>query len=293
MLTTSSPSYHHNVFCPTAGTYSSYYYDALRSNSRRSNKRVSLVKNKKPSPPIPTIPEKKHEKTPKKKSVRFSDDNDQVRFFYQWQAPKEDKKEEYKLELVNGKKITNRNDNVITLETIDIDKSSPKLSIVGKCHVVNLAFEKHVMVRYTFDSWKTHTDIDAIYRESLVDSYKDRFTFELHTEENDDDLKLQFALRYRVNGREFWDNNGGENYSALLRRQPAEKVTKIDKEPKAAPWSPIKRGSPPLSNATFINPWTTSSFWIPQHRFSQPHDQSFFPSHHHHFNSHGPMPLIS
>ena len=290
MLTTPATSYdHHNVFCPTAGTYSSYYSDALRSTSRRGNKRVSLLRRKSSPAPAP-VPEKNTDHKAKK-SVRFSDDSDQIRFFYQWQAPKDDKKE-YRLELVNSKKVQKRS--AIALETIALaGQPAPKLSVVGKCRVDNLAFEKHVMVRYTFDNWETHTDLDATYRESLADLYKDLFTFEFDTEKIDecDDLTLQFALCYCVNGHEFWDNNDGDNYSARLYRQPAvENITRIDKE-KVAPWSPAKRGSPSLSNATFINPWSTSSFWIAPRRFTEPHDQPLF-SHPNHL-SRGPMPLIS
>ncbi|KAI9488601.1 putative phosphatase regulatory subunit-domain-containing protein [Zychaea mexicana] len=352
MLTTSTPSYHHNVFCPTAGTYSSYYYDALRANSRRSNRRVSLVRNTLPHPQQMQNEQKNDKnkslknKGNKKKSVRFSENNDQVRLFYQWQAPQQQqqqndgrereeadvpyyhhqltptkstatvsttsdqKQQQYQLELVKNEKTqgattmaTKKNHLPLELKSIHVaqEVQAPVgIIVVGNCHVVNLAFEKHVTVRYTFDNWTTFTDIDAMYRESLADSAMDRFAFEFPWDTTattkNHEQSLQFALRYFVNGMEFWDNNDGDNYCARLhvlptattktsdndndnsdhRKSENDVTQQDDGEKSAAPWSSFHQQKDDLSRATAINPWTTSSFWA--NCFSNSTTSSHFPS---------------
>ncbi|KAI7856981.1 putative phosphatase regulatory subunit-domain-containing protein, partial [Circinella umbellata] len=276
MITTSSPSYH-NVFCPTAGTYSSYYFDALRANSRRSNKKVSLVKNTlsraqlqqqerqqqqhhqksivEKNQHLPSLSKKMNSK---KKSVRFSDKIDQVRLFYQWETPQQadqlsdnvphfhyEQQQKHqvtpertmvsttaKLVLINNKEeqegvtalkkahqllpiqVPLKLNSVHIVHNLQGKNSSSVPTIVGTCHVANLAFEKNVMVRYTFDNWSTFTDINAIYCESMAGSTIDRFNFEFKWENGYFDSSLQFALRYSVNDTEFWDNNNGNNYCA-------------------------------------------------------------------------------
>ena len=373
MITTSSPSYH-NVFCPTAGTYSSYYFDALRANSRRSNKRVSLVRNTLSRSQIQqqgqqqqqqkSVIEKKqpsisssNKTNGKKKSVRFSDKIDQVRLFYQWETPQQvdnindnvlhphheqqqkhhlipentmvprrrtttvttpvtnnsknknqqqrPQQQFYQLVIINNKKeqgvtILKKEHQLLSpqvplkLKSVHVaHKSQEKNSslaptIVGTCHVANFAFEKHVMIRYTFDNWSTFTDIDAVYCESLADSTVDRFIFEFKWKNNDvDSYSLQFALRYSVNDMEFWDNNNGNNYCARLITQQQEKNEddsenvkdqqeqkgKLDANSKmltATPaWissssSTFHQQKSNLFNATSISPWITSPFWTRQ-----------------------------
>ncbi|KAI9268951.1 putative phosphatase regulatory subunit-domain-containing protein [Phascolomyces articulosus] len=398
MITTSSPSYH-NVFCPTAGTYSSYYFDALRANSRRSNKRVSLVKNtisrahplqqqqleqqksviekKKSSLVNKANPTKSNNNnnnnTIKKKSVRFSDGTDQVRLFYQWQTPQHqasDKKNDiiikndnvphqqqqqqhqltstttmtvtkpvlsnniateekttmkkknqlfYQLELVNHCNEEKMNDIINPTTTItkkdhpyqplelksihvvqppeqqELSTSSVMPMVVGTCHVANVAFEKHVMVRYTFDDWSTFTDMDAMYCESLADSTLDRFTFEFRWKkmDHDDNFLLQFALRYSVNGMEFWDNNHNENYCARLTvvqpsntndENESQQDQKEDQEKSTeAPWASSSRLSSNLSSATCINPWTTSSFWTRRFPNNNNNNNTDTSNTHHHY----------
>ncbi|KAG2221960.1 hypothetical protein INT45_010484 [Circinella minor] len=366
MITTSSPSYH-NVFCPTAGTYSSYYFDALRANSRRSNKKVSLVKNTLSRAQLQQQErQQQHQQqqkslmennqhllslskkmNSKKKSVRFSDKSDQVRLFYQWETPqqadqlndnvphfhheqqqkhqvtpkktmvsttakvttlitddnrnKNQQQQSYQLVLINNKKeqgsvtvlkkehqllstqVPLKLNSVHIVHNVQRKNSSLAPTIVGTCHVANFAFEKHVMVRYTFDNWSKSTDINAIYCESMAGSTIDRFTFEFQWENDYFDSSLQFALRYSVNDTEFWDNNNGNNYCARLITQQQDKNKDgsenfdCQQEHKGelndnskmltstnTPWissSTLHQKKSNLFNATSINPWTTSSFW--------------------------------
>lgn len=98
--------------------------------------------------------------------------------------------------------------------------SPDKSTLIGSVAVANLAFHKHVAARFTFDYWRTVSEVSATYfhdirRKHPHDGY-DRFSFEIkladqaHLERK----TLTICIRYNVNGQEFWDNNNGMNYQA-------------------------------------------------------------------------------
>ena len=76
----------------------------------------------------------------------------------------------------------------------------------------NLAYHKNVFVRYTTDGWHTYRDQALNYSESHDDGTETWTTYlkisntECHSE------NFQYAICYRVNGREYWANNFGANY---------------------------------------------------------------------------------
>ncbi|KAI9319418.1 putative phosphatase regulatory subunit-domain-containing protein [Dichotomocladium elegans] len=90
---------------------------------------------------------------------------------------------------------------------------SSEVMLFGHCLVANLSFEKQVFVRYTTDAWETHIDVEATYHDSLATGGLDRFSFKLMM---DPEKEIQLALRYIVNGQEYWDNNNSENYRLSL-----------------------------------------------------------------------------
>lgn len=79
----------------------------------------------------------------------------------------------------------------------------------GIVRVSNLAYSKEVAVRWTHDNWKTSHDTHAVFLSNH--GATDRFAFELPI--NGDDVS--FAMRYRAEGAEYWDNNRGSNYTVL------------------------------------------------------------------------------
>lgn len=98
--------------------------------------------------------------------------------------------------------------------------SPDKNTLIGSVAVANLAFHKHVAARFTFDYWRTVSEVSATYfhdirRKHPHDGY-DRFSFEIkladqaHLERK----TMTICIRYNVNGQEFWDNNNGMNYQA-------------------------------------------------------------------------------
>ena len=94
--------------------------------------------------------------------------------------------------------------NSVCLESITSD--SRNLIIV--CRVLNLGYCKEVSVRFTCDHWKSFTETHATHR--LHYGSTDQFELKIHLPER---IKVfEFAIRYLVNGMEFWDNNQMKNY---------------------------------------------------------------------------------
>uniref|UniRef100_A0A8C0G0T8 Protein phosphatase 1 regulatory subunit 3E n=1 Tax=Chelonoidis abingdonii TaxID=106734 RepID=A0A8C0G0T8_CHEAB len=92
------------------------------------------------------------------------------------------------------------------------------LGVAGTLRVLNLAYEKRVSVRYTWDGWASYREAPAAYAGPSAGpppgppSY--RFAFRLPLPPGG---TLEFALRCHVGGQELWDNNGGQNYILRVR----------------------------------------------------------------------------
>ena len=91
----------------------------------------------------------------------------------------------------------------VVLESI---REEPR-SLHGIVRVFNLTYSKEVTIRWSHDGWRTSHDTCAVFCSNDGDT--DRFAFELPI--NGDDVS--FAIRYRTEGSEFWDNNRGRNYT--------------------------------------------------------------------------------
>lgn len=101
--------------------------------------------------------------------------------------------------------------------------------IKGTIRVRNLSFHKNVHVRYTMDQWKKSSDVEATYVNGSSDGFTDQFQFMLYAYGLEIGEKLEFAVRYRVDSQEFWDNNNGHNY--CFQCMPTE-------QPQPAPMTP-------------------------------------------------------
>lgn len=99
--------------------------------------------------------------------------------------------------------------------------SSEELEISGTIRVLNLAFEKTVTVRYSFTNWKTHCDVPAVWQSNdnhgILNLDRFAFTITLPPFLLQICSAIQFAIRYDVAGKEFWDNNQGRNYTYTSR----------------------------------------------------------------------------
>ncbi|QWU86802.1 hypothetical protein CA3LBN_001020 [Candidozyma haemuli] len=115
--------------------------------------------------------------------------------------------------------------------------SIDKRFLLGHIAVSNIAYEKTVTVRYTLDKWATIVEIPTIYVPDIPVSLRknnyDRFVFKIpldsmfnsfHTRDNSDSFTREHSksyhlcIRYSVPGHEFWDNNGGRDYSIKIKK---------------------------------------------------------------------------
>ncbi|XP_015178159.1 PREDICTED: MATH and LRR domain-containing protein PFE0570w isoform X2 [Polistes dominula] len=86
------------------------------------------------------------------------------------------------------------------------------LSIQGTVRVLNLDFHKSVHIRYTLNSWKNYSDLQATYISNSCDGFSDKFSFVLYCHTLTIGQRLEFAVRFQCKGTQFWDNNDGKNY---------------------------------------------------------------------------------
>ena len=99
----------------------------------------------------------------------------------------------------------------VSLENVILRESEHCL--VGTIKVRNLAYDKEVVVRVSNDSWSTHEDVHCTYVEQpgapaliLYDTFRFRLTLPLKSN------LVEFCVRYRTDGKEYWDNNEGKNF---------------------------------------------------------------------------------
>lgn len=90
-------------------------------------------------------------------------------------------------------------------------------ALAGTVKVRNVSFEKSVKLRVTFDTWKSHADVDCEYmKDTYPSSYADTFSFHVSLpDELRPHERVEFAVCYEVGGREYWDSNRGNNYRII------------------------------------------------------------------------------
>lgn len=99
----------------------------------------------------------------------------------------------------------------VSLENVVVSNCA----LMGTIKVRNIAYEKSVFVRCTFDNWKSFEDVGGSYVPLSYDGNYDRFSFAItvpNTIKNGE--KIEFAVCYRTSSPddEFWDNNDNKNY---------------------------------------------------------------------------------
>lgn len=104
--------------------------------------------------------------------------------------------------------------------------TSSDLGLNGTVRVMNVAFEKQVAVRYTFNHWRSQHEVVAQWHSHIPGTdgqgSMDVFAFFLPVPPFLLQLSsvVEFAVLYRVDGQEYWDNNQGKNYSLVCREHP-------------------------------------------------------------------------
>ena len=141
----------------------------------------------------------------------------------------------------------------VQLESVTLRASLVLLTV----RVLNLSFEKSVTVRVTTDGWASYDDVTASYLPGSSDPSSDRFyvsgrgagvlqrcsagpgllsfspapfllalthapTVPSQATLNSPAFReceaIEFCICYKSPDREFWDNNGGKNYTVSLSR---------------------------------------------------------------------------
>jgi len=103
--------------------------------------------------------------------------------------------------------------------------SPDQKSLVGSVIVANLAFQKTLHCRFTFDYWKTTSEVAAEYSHEIrpreTEKGYDRFQFAIKLSDmaNLESKTLYFCVRYIVNGQEYWDNNSNVNFQVDFRKK--------------------------------------------------------------------------
>nr|XP_033808599.1 protein phosphatase 1 regulatory subunit 3D [Geotrypetes seraphini] len=95
--------------------------------------------------------------------------------------------------------------------------SSQELGVAGTVRVLNMAFQKTVAVRYTVSEWRKQQEVLAVWQSGS--GATDLFAFCLPVPPFllQSGSVLRFAVKYRVGGKEYWDNNDGKDYSLMSR----------------------------------------------------------------------------
>lgn len=158
-------------------------------------------------------------------------------------------------------------------------------SIQGSVLVRNIAFDKSVVARFSFDGWCTTSEVNARWKEGVGAEW-DRFQFTIWLgdlklgEEKGDSRKLELAVRYRVasKGYEQWDNNGGRNFIAtferpgLLEEKARGRKTRLKKKVPTVPFSDdelsdllekVAATSKTTRKARSISPTVSTPKWAP------------------------------
>jgi hypothetical protein len=112
----------------------------------------------------------------------------------------------------------------VRVEQIHVSKDSK--SLIGVVDVANIAFEKFVVARFTFDYWKTTSEVAAEFNNApgqQQGSGYDRFQFSvrLSDQANLQNKTLYLCVRYISGGQEHWDSNSGNNFQVDFIRKVA------------------------------------------------------------------------
>jgi len=115
----------------------------------------------------------------------------------------------------------------VSLENVIVKENES--IIVGTVKVKNVHFQKEVIVRVTWDNWKSQQDIYCTYSEIYGPSTAyvifDTFSFKVTLPPSS--KKLEFCICFRADGQEFWDNNNGANYT-ISKRSPNSHQSSTD-----------------------------------------------------------------
>ena len=91
--------------------------------------------------------------------------------------------------------------------------SGERNAVTATIRVANLAFQKTVQVRHTFDGWASSPPPDlSLMWIGSVGTTMDRFDMVIPLPSAGWTGEVEFAIRYEVAEHTYWDNEAGKNY---------------------------------------------------------------------------------
>ncbi|CAI4039713.1 hypothetical protein SMKI_09G1210 [Saccharomyces mikatae IFO 1815] len=114
----------------------------------------------------------------------------------------------------------------VFLQEITLRTGFSNAAIIGKVFVKNIYFDKKIIIKYTWDAWRTFHESECVYFSNangiLPGSNMDIFKFSIDDVHNPNDedsniSQLEFCIQYLTwsvdrSRKEYWDNNNSLNY---------------------------------------------------------------------------------
>lgn len=137
-----------------------------------------------------------------------SDDDENFKFF----------NNKYVIKSHNVPSTSNMNHSPIYLQSIFLSSDGKVLQGLIMCQ--NLAFEKKLSIKLTFNGWKSNLIINNTqYVKSLPVNGFDQFMFNVPLNNLPKSLNIEMVIKYEVNHNVYWDNNRARNYHITLRSE--------------------------------------------------------------------------
>jgi len=127
-------------------------------------------------------------------------------------------------------------------------------TLVGVVACANLAFYKLVVARFTFDYWKTTSEVvaefsnDPAYKTNDGEDYF-VFNIKLGDQAHLESKTLLICVKYNVNGQDHWDNNRDMNYQVDFTKKPKPALAPATQAPAARTIPRSKHNSPAATGA--------------------------------------------
>ncbi|KAI9257926.1 putative phosphatase regulatory subunit-domain-containing protein [Sporodiniella umbellata] len=239
---------------------------------------------------IPYLPAVQPVQSPRKKAVRFHETAlEQVVYFHKSMPANTINDEntlsahDYTLHQPNWPSKTRilyqEQEAKVRMESVQLADGESKdgFLLEGKCRALNISYQKQISVRYTFDLWSTFKETLGVFKEPIGSTANtwDRFDFQIPVPHSDRPQTLYLALKYTVNGQDYWDNNHGANYHLLLQPPQQQQQPKPPSKP-----SLNKRYDFSTSAATYDLPPSPPLSPLPiqpsyTNHTSSPHDMTY------------------
>lgn len=124
--------------------------------------------------------------------------------------------------------------NLVCLENCTLQERA----LAGTIKVRNVAYEKSVLLRITFDTWKSYQDVECIFLNNVYGCQDtDTFSFAIELPSYvPPQNRVEFCISYRAGDQTYWDNNDGRNYglvSTSLQKNKKWNSSAQSKEPES------------------------------------------------------------